>query len=330
MPDSSIEALIDDWQTQSREVLKNYFTAKENNDATQMEIIQKTMDKFSQQFVSLLKEDLRKGKYKEQLDKISEYFSESGYLSFNQMFDFENKVLISVEQGVKSQTKNGFVNDQINNKIMQLLSKLISNEVSFHNLLKSLISDFNYITKLVDSISGSQNLVRWLKHVSVKANKTLLSATEYKNLNKLVDTLFGKVPVSGVSIPKKDQIKRELFSNKLLTYLSKSEEYETEKKELYNKLIIFISNLKKFDNYTLTVHDTRNLFDYNNKIRFVTEKQKEILHHIQSIVDHCKKFATYVPNLSVNCLSNVEIRYESDTYTDLLEIQGKIKRQTST
>lgn len=330
MSDTPLEILVKDWRSQSREILKNYFVAKENNDEIQIEIIKKTMDKIAQKFITFLKEDLRSGKYSGQITKLDDYFSESGYLSFNQMFDFENKVLTSVEHGVKNQTKTGFVNIPVNTKIKQLLLKLMNNEVSFHNLLKSLISDFNYIAHIIDSISESHNLVRWLKYVSVKANKSLLSAKDYKDLNKLVDILFGKLPVQGVRIPKRDQEERELLSKKMLGFIAKSEEVTTHKNEILTKLILFIDKLNNIKNQSITVHDTRPLFDYNNQMRFLIENQKELLHHIKAIVDNCRKFAGYSPNLSVSHLFNVDIMLESDTYTDLLEIQGKIIRQTST
>lgn len=329
MSEVPLQDLVSDWRLQSRDILKKYFKAKQDNDDTEMEIIANAMDKIAQQFITFLKEDLKKGTFKTQLDKISAYFEESGDFSFKQIFDFETKVISSVEQAIRNQTKSGIVNQEINNKLRKIVSSLLGKEVNFNNLLKSLVADFNYISHIIDSISESNNLVKWLKHVSVKASKSRLTTKEYKDLNKVVDSLFGKLPLQGVKFAKKERDKKELLSNKIIGFLDDSEKLETDKKSLLQKLSYFISKLNNLQIQNLTVHDTRPLFDFNNKIRFITEKQNEILVHIKSIYDNCKKLADYSKNLSISYLVNVDIIFETDTYTDLLEIKGKIQRQTS-
>lgn len=332
MYESNLEKIIDQWLEQSRTLINDFFAAKQNNDTAKIEIIQTTVDKIAQQFINLLKIDMRVGGlFYECLNRTKDYFLETSDLSFDKMFEFESKSLLEIETEVKNQAIAGAVNIELDKRLAVLLTQIIKREINFLSLIETLFCDIKYPIRIVDKIRNSRNLVKWLKLVTVKIDRNSLSQKEYKEVNDLIDRMFnvslsttGKVKQS--TKDKQADEDKEYVNEKILKFYEKSKEIDLKKKGMYANIIKNILGLQQFNNQKFTIHDVRNIFDFCNQVRYLCDEEKNILNQIKVILARFNKLINAAKYFSLYYLNNVEISIESENIVDVMVIQGKIKK----
>ncbi|HOK39761.1 MAG TPA: hypothetical protein PLD27_01800 [bacterium] len=330
MSESNLEKLIDDWLAQSKQLIIDYFAAKEQNNTTQVEIYQKAIDKIAQQFITGLKAETRSGGwFFEKLRLLDDYFLETSELAFDKLFNLYLKTINETEEEIKKQAISGIVNSEVNKKIAIELTQIIKKEETFLTLFESLLNDFKYPIRIIDKIRNSKNLVKWIKFVCVKIDRKSISQIEYKDINDTIDRLFS-IKVSGDIRDKKKKEESKVFEEyinvKVFNYYNKAKDYDVKKKAILAGLLKGILQLEQFKNVKFTIHDVRNIIELCNQLRYMIEEEKEILTQIKVTINQFKKFINASKHFSIYFLNNVNVEIESESMIDVMEIQGKIKR----
>lgn len=328
MAETNLENFIDQWIGQSRKLVTNYFAAKKAKNEEQVELLQTSIDKIAQQTISLLKDDIAAGNmFAEKMKKTDKYFSDEGEFCFSKLFDFEIKIVATVDNELKKEAKSGVVNIPLNNKLAVLLNQVKQKEATFVTLFFSLIRDLKYPVRIVDKFKNSQNLIKWLKVASAKMTQGKLSPQEYRDATSLIDKLLGKLPPPGVRLPASARKKVEFVSSKILKYSQKANDLNSQRQGLYIKTINLIAQLQRFFNQKFSLLDIRLIVDNLNNIKKIIEEEKMILEQVGIIVNQCNKLVTYSKLYSINSFNKVEILDEPNDVVDIVELQAQIKRQ---